>query len=110
MEVLKDIKDQILKKEIYKNHIIKIKKIAVGSTNFVNLSIKDILSDAIKTNATKIILAHNHPSGISTPSRKDLELTSKVEEAAKIVGIQLLDHIVVGNMEYTSIKSLKKGM
>ena len=93
-----------------KNQIIKIKKIAIGGTNFVNLSIKDILSDAIKTNATKIILVHNHPSGISMPSKKDLELTKKVEEAAKIIGIELLDHIVIGNMEYTSIKSLKKGM
>lgn len=93
-----------------KNHIIKIKKVAVGSTNFVNLSMKEILSEAIKANAPKIILAHNHPSGISTPSKKDFELTKKIEEAASIIGIQLLDHIVIGNMEYTSIKSLKKGM
>ena len=91
-----------------KNYIIKIKKIALGSSNFVNLSIKEILSDAIKINAPKIILAHNHPSGISTPSKKDYELTEKVEEAAAIMGIQLLDHIVIGNMEYTSIKSLRR--
>lgn len=93
-----------------KNYIINIKKIAVGSTNFVNLTMKEILSDAIKINAPKIILAHNHPSGISAPSEKDIDFTKKVEEAAKIIGIQLLDHIVIGNMEYTSIKSLKKGM
>ena len=88
-----------------KNYIVKIKKIATGSTNLVNLSIKEILSDAIKINAPKIILVHNHPSGISTPSKKDYELTEKVETAAKILGIELLDHIVIGNMEYTSIKS-----
>lgn len=91
-----------------KNYIIKIKKIALGSTNFVNLSIKDILSDAIKMNAPKIILVHNHPSGISMPSKKDYELTKKVEEAAELLGIQLIDHIVIGNMEYTSIKSVEK--
>ena len=68
---------------------------------------KEIFSDAIKVNAQKIILVHNHPSGISTPSKKDLELTNKVEEAARIIGIQLIDHIVIGNMEYTSIKSLR---
>lgn len=88
-----------------KNYIIKIKKIALGSTNFVNLNIKEILSEAIKINAPKIILVHNHPSGISLPSKKDYELTKKVEKAAEILGIQLLDHIVIGNMEYTSIKS-----
>lgn len=90
-----------------KNYIIKIKKIALGSSNFVNLSIKDILSEAIKINAPKIILAHNHPSGISTPSKRDYELTKKVDQAAQMLGIQLLDHIVIGNMEYTSIKSIK---
>ena len=91
-----------------KNYIIKMKKIAVGSTNFVNLSIKDILADAIKINAPKIILAHNHPSGISTPSKADYELTKKVEDAAKLLGIQLLDHIVIGNMEFTSIKNIEQ--
>ena len=91
-----------------KNYILKIKKIAIGSSNFVNLSIKDILAEAIKINAPKIILAHNHPSGISTPSKKDYEMTQKVEEAANMLGIQLLDHIVIGNMEYTSIKSIEK--
>lgn len=93
-----------------KNYIIKIKKIALGSTNFVNLSIKDILSEAIKVNAPKIILVHNHPSGISMPSKKDYELTRKVDEAAEMLGIQLLDHIVIGNMEYTSIKSIKSNL
>ena len=91
-----------------KNYILKIKKIAIGSSNFVSLSMKDILSDAIKSNAPKIILVHNHPSGISTPSKKDLELTQKVEEAANLLGIQLLDHIVIGNMEYSSIKMIEE--
>ena len=91
-----------------KNYIIKIKKIAIGSTNFVNISIKDILGDAIKINAPKIILVHNHPSGVSTPSKADYELTRKVEDAAKMLGIQLIDHIVIGNMEFTSIKSMEQ--
>ena len=91
-----------------KNYIIKIKKIAIGSTNFVNINIKDILADAVKINAPKIMLVHNHPSGISTPSNADYELTRKVENAAKMLGIQLIDHIVIGNMEYTSIKSMQQ--
>lgn len=91
-----------------KNYILRIKKIATGGSNFVNLNIKDILADAIKINAPKIILVHNHPSGISTPSQKDFEVTEKIEKAANMLGIKLLDHIVIGNMEYTSIKSIIK--
>lgn len=91
-----------------KNNILKIKKIATGSSNFVNLNIRSILSEAIKMNAPKIILVHNHPSGDSTPSKQDYELTSKIEQASKMLGVELLDHIVIGNMEYTSIKSLER--
>lgn len=91
-----------------KNNILKIKKIATGSSNFVNLNIRSILSETIKMNAPKIILVHNHPSGDSTPSKQDYELTSKIEQASKMLGIELLDHIVIGNMEYTSIKSLER--
>jgi len=91
-----------------KNNILKIKKIATGSSNFVNLNIRSILSETIKMNAPKIILVHNHPSGDSTPSKQDYELTSKIEQASKMLGVELLDHIVIGNMEYTSIKSLER--
>ena len=91
-----------------KNHILKIKNIAMGGNNFVNIGIKEILLDAVKMNAPKLILLHNHPSGISTPSEKDLEVTNRLEEASKILGIQLLDHIVIGKCEFTSIKSIEK--
>lgn len=90
-----------------KNYILKIVKVATGGTNFAIMSTKDILSEAVKIKAPKIILVHNHPSGISTPSQKDYEMTKKVEEAAKLLGINLVDHIVIGNMEYTSIKTIE---
>ena len=76
---------------------------AAGGTNFANVSIKDILYEPIKLKAPKIILVHNHPSGDSKPSNTDIELTEKVRKAAEIMGIELLDHIVIGNMNYTSI-------
>lgn len=91
-----------------KNNILKIKNVAVGGHNFVNIGIKDILTEAVKANAPKLILVHNHPSGISTPSKQDIEITIKLEQATKILGIQLLDHIVIGHMEYTSIKSMQE--
>ena len=63
-----------------------------------------------KLGAPKIIMVHNHPSGNSKPSQQDIEFTERMEQASEILGIQLLDHIVIGYNEYTSIKShLLKG-
>ena len=69
------------------------------------MKIKGIGNEAVKIEASKIILIHNHPSGDPTPSEQDLIFTKKVEQASKILGIQLLDHIVLGDMKYVSIFS-----
>ena len=90
-----------------KNNILKIKDIAIGGNNFVNIGMKDILSEAVKINAP-IILVHNHPSGNSTPSKQDIEVTKKLELVVKLLGIKLIDHIVIGKGEYTSIKTIEK--
>ena len=84
-----------------KNNILKIKDIAIGGNNFVNI-------EAVKINAPKIILVHNHPSGNSTPSKQDIEVTKKLELVVKLLGIKLIDHIVIGKGEYTSIKTIEK--
>lgn len=88
-----------------RNEVLKIKEIASGGTNFANVSIKDILADPIKMKAPKIILVHNHPSGDSNPSKQDIMFTEQLYEITELVGIQLLDHLVIGNMNYTSIFS-----
>ena len=88
-----------------KNIVLKILDVAIGSGNFSNLNIRYILSETIKINAPKIILVHNHPSGDPTPSGADIVVTSKLKEAAEILNIELLDHIVIGNMQYRSILS-----
>ena len=105
MHDLRFLKREIIKVIILnnKNVILKILDIALGSTNSAKVDIKDILSEAVKMQAPKIILVHNHPSGDSTPSKSDIQITDRVYEAANILGIELLDHIVIGNMEYTSI-------
>ena len=86
-----------------KNDILKIIDVAIGSGNFSNLNIRYILSETIKINAPKIILVHNHPSGDPTPSKSDIIVTKRLNEAAKVLDIELLDHIVIGNMKYKSI-------
>ena len=88
-----------------KNEILKIMEIAVGGTNFANVSIKDILSEPIKMRAPKIILVHNHPSGDSTPSEQDITFTEQLYEVSRLMEIELVDHLVIGNMNYTSIFS-----
>ena len=86
-----------------KNVVLKIIDVAIGSGNFSNLNIRYILSETVKMNAPRIILVHNHPSGDSTPSRADITVTEKLKESAELLNVELLDHIVIGNMQYKSI-------
>lgn len=86
-----------------KNVVQKIINISLGGANFACLEPKDVLSEAIKIGAPKIILVHNHPSGDACPSKSDFELTDRIYESAQIIGINLLDHIVIGDGTYESI-------
>lgn len=112
MNELKLEKREIVKVIILnsQNVVIKIQNISYGGTNSANVDPKDLFAEAIKLGAPKIIMVHNHPSGNSKPSQQDIEFTERMEQASEILGIQLLDHIVIGYNEYTSIKShLLKG-
>lgn len=107
IEKMRFEKQEILKVAMLnnKNDLLKIKDIAIGSGNFVVATIRSVLNEAVKIEAAKIILIHNHPTGDPTPSDADIDFTKKVEQASQILGIQLLDHIVIGNNSYTSIFS-----
>lgn len=107
MEELRFQKKEIAKIVILsnKNEIIKMKEIAVGGSNFADIAIKDVLEEPIKMKAPKIILVHNHPSGDATPSQQDIVFTNHLYDATTLLGIQLLDHLVIGNKTYTSIFS-----
>ena len=102
---LKFLKREVAKVVILnnKNYIEKIVDVSLGGSNFANIAIRDILNEVIKIQAPKFILIHNHPSGDATPSKKDLETTNKIYEAAELMGIELIDHIVIGDGNYTSI-------
>ena len=92
-----------IKEKNNKNEIQKILNVAIGGSTFANFCVTEILGEAVKMKAPKIILIHNHPSGDSKPSKNDIEITAKLYDAANMVGVELLDHLVIGNMEYTSI-------
>ena len=86
-----------------KNIIQKVVDISLGGTNFAYLEPKDVFTEAIKIGAPKIILVHNHPSGDAKPSKSDFALTERIYDAAQILGVDLLDHIVIGDETYESI-------
>lgn len=100
-------KQEIIKTIIMnsKNTVIKIKDIVKGDSKTVNVTIKQVLAENIRLQAPKLIIAHNHPSGNATPSKQDYEFTYNVIDACKLLGIELLDHIVIGNHNYSSIMS-----
>lgn len=111
MEELRYERREIIKVIILniKNNILKIQDVAFGSSNFVNITPKEIFIEAVKMNAPKIIVVHNHPSGDPTPSMQDIEMTKKIILAGDVMKIQLLDHIIIGDGIYESIFS-KKGL
>lgn len=105
LEEMKYEKREIVKTIILnsKNIIMKIVDVCFGGTNSAILKPKDVLQEAIKIGAPKIILVHNHPSGDPTPSQSDLDFTNRIYEAASLMGIELLDHIVIGDYGFRSI-------
>ncbi len=86
------------------NRLIKISNISVGSLNASIVHPREVFKEAIQSSAAQIIIAHNHPSGNLEASPEDVALTRRLEEAAKIFGIELLDHIIVAEDNYFSLK------
>jgi DNA repair protein RadC len=87
-----------------KNHPIGLHIISVGSINASIASPRDVFMAACLNNAAAIILFHNHPSGDPTPSSEDVVATNRLCEAGKIMGIQVLDHIIIGENGFKSLK------
>jgi len=83
--------------------LVSRESIALGSLNCANLSPREVIYTAVISNCAFVILAHNHPSGDSTPSEEDIKLTKTISDTLDLVGIQLLDHIVVGKNSWKSI-------
>ena len=91
-----------------KNNILKKKDVSFGGNNFAMIKPKEVLAEAIKLQAPKIILVHNHPSGDVIPSQSDFFITDRIYEASEILGIQFLDHVIIGDNKFESILGLKQ--
>jgi len=87
-----------------KAHVIKHTTISIGSLNTNNVHPREVFRPAIEDCAAGIVLVHNHPSGDPTPSERDIAMTKRLEKAGKLLGIEVLDHIIIGNHRYVSLK------
>ena len=88
-----------------KNRVVAIHRASVGSINAAIVHPREVFKSAILNNAASIIIAHNHPSYDPSPSNEDLEVTKRLVKAGEILGIEVLDHIIVGENKYISLKS-----
>jgi DNA repair protein RadC len=87
-----------------KNQVIHRKTIFIGSLNSSIVHPREVFKEAIKRSAASIICAHNHPSGDPTPSREDIDVTKRLAECGRIIGIELLDHLIIGDQKFVSLK------
>jgi DNA repair protein RadC len=87
-----------------KNKVNALSVVSIGSLNSSIVHPREVFKIAILSNAASIIISHNHPSGDTTPSTEDLNITKRLKECGKILGIDLIDHIIIGNEKYLSFK------
>lgn len=87
-----------------KNEVLHKQTIFIGSLNSSIIHPREIFREAVKRSAASIICAHNHPSGNPAPSPEDIEVTERLEEAGRLMGIELLDHIIIGDHQFISLK------
>lgn len=87
-----------------KNQIIHSQTIFIGSLNASIVHPREVFREAVKRSAASIICAHNHPSGDPTPSQEDIHVTRRLVESGKMIGIELLDHLIIGDRKFISLK------
>lgn len=87
-----------------KNHILASPTIYQGTLNANSIRVGEVFREAIRENCAAIIVAHNHPSGDPTPSPEDIQATKQIVEAGKLLGIEVLDHLVIGAGRWVSLR------
>ncbi len=102
---------RFLKHEIFglilldiKNQIISTPVISKGGLNSSIVHPREVFKEAIRRSSAAIILYHNHPSGIPDPSKDDIEITKRLIDSGELLGINVLDHIIIGDNNFVSMK------
>ncbi|HWR60044.1 MAG TPA: DNA repair protein RadC [Clostridia bacterium] len=91
-----------------KCNLISVEEISIGSLNASIVHPREVFNPAIRKSSASIIMVHNHPSGDPTPSSEDAAITARIAEAGRLIGIELVDHIIIGDGRYISMK--EKGL
>ncbi|KQL53400.1 hypothetical protein AN964_07780 [Heyndrickxia shackletonii] len=87
-----------------KNQVLHRQTVFIGSLNASIVHPREVFKEAFRRSAASIICIHNHPSGDPAPSREDIEVTKRLVECGKIIGIEILDHLIIGDKKYVSLK------
>jgi DNA repair protein RadC len=87
-----------------RNRLIRIVEVSVGSLNASIVHPREVFKEAIAASAAAVVFAHNHPSGVAEASEDDIKLTKRLAEAGEIVGIDVLDHIIIGDRGFVSLQ------
>lgn len=90
-----------------KNRVKKVVEVSVGSLNASIVHPRELFREAIAVSAASVVVAHGHPSGDPTPSGADIQLTRRLVKAGDVLGIEVLDHVVVGGDEHASLRDLR---
>ena len=88
--------------------VISFEIIMSGSLDSVGLSVRDVVSKAIKSNATAVVIAHNHPGGVALPSVQDVEVTRRLKNALNAISVELIDHVILTAEDYVSMAASKQ--
>jgi DNA repair protein RadC len=91
-----------------KNQVIHQQTVFIGSLNASIVHPREVFKEALKRSAASLVCFHNHPSGDPTPSREDIEVTKRLVDCGIMLGIEVLDHIIIGDKKYVSLK--EKGL
>src|SRR5437762_10475473 len=92
-----------------KNEVIKFTDVYRGSVNSSLVRVAEVFKEAVRVNAAAIIIAHNHPSGDPTPSPEDIRVTEQIVSAGKLLEIEVLDHLVIGERDWVSLRAKRLG-
>lgn len=87
-----------------KNRILRSPTVYVGNVNMAIVRVCEVFKEAVRENATALVVAHNHPSGDPTPSPEDVKITRSLVQAGDLLGIDVLDHIIIGQQCFVSLK------
>ncbi|QQK78376.1 DNA repair protein RadC [Salicibibacter cibarius] len=87
-----------------KNQVLHKKTLFIGSLNASIVHPREVFKEALRRSAASIVCLHNHPSGDPSPSKEDREVTKRLVECGKVLGVEVLDHIIIGDRRYTSLR------